>query len=112
MKKNGWLPDVLLKSFMLLLTIGILHGCGNNDVIEVIKEPTYVLSAPSLQEYEIGSSGPKDVIAVLKKGETAVVIGQVNAKAYLAYKVRLSDGKTGYIIYDRSKIQVVHPTEN
>jgi hypothetical protein len=108
MKKNTWCPDVLLESFMLMLTIGILYGCGNNDLIEVINEPTYVLAAPSAQEYEIGSSGPKDVIAVLKKGETAEVIGQVNAKAYMAYKVRLSDGRTGYIINDRHKIQVVH----
>jgi len=108
MKKNIWYPGVLLEGFILMLTIGILYGCDNNDLIVVINEPTNVLAAPSLQEYEKGSSGPPNVVTVLKKGETAEVIGKEYGKSYLAYKIRLSDGRTGYIISYGDKFRVVH----
>src|SRR5690242_18405118 len=68
----------------------------------VADEPTPVYS-----DYPAGGL-PKEnlTIAVLQKGESVDVITARYSKEFMFYKVRLKDGRKGFVMYHASKFRV------
>ena len=75
-------------------------SCKENNSVIVIEGPTKVLSEPECSFY-------KEVkeIAVLDKGDNAKVIGVRYPKDCMVYKIKIADGRVGYITYgDKFKV--------
>lgn len=73
--------------------------------IDVLKEP-YPLNYPSTKPR------PNTVIAVLKKGERVKVINYRYGKDYMVYKIKLQDGRNGYVIYKKDAFRVETPVNH
>ncbi len=76
--------------------IGGVMSCDGTTSVKliVVEGPTKVLAKP-----ECSSSEREKVIAVLKKGERAQVIGVEYPKACMVYKIKLADGRFGYVTH-------------
>jgi hypothetical protein len=72
----------------------------------VAEEPTHVFSSdPGIDP------DPSRGIAILQSGETADVITRDYGKDYMYYKVRLKDGRKGYILFSgHNEFRVVRVT--
>jgi len=77
------------------LTVVTLMGCNNGDFVLIAETPTSVYG-------DYPSDGPPHakVIAVMSKGDIAGVIYTRYAKDAAYYKVRLKDGREGYVGWD------------
>lgn len=77
---------------ILLLFILCLPGCNDPECAIVIKEPS-----PVYEDYPEGGPPTSKVIAVLEKGERKEVIHTRWSKDCEWFKVRLKDGRIGYV---------------
>lgn len=84
---------------MLILS---LLSCKNTDMTVVAEEPTRVFKT-------YPDSGPPkqdEVITVLNKGEAGAVIHSRYSKDFMYYKIRLKDGREGYVwVGDKFKVE-------
>jgi hypothetical protein len=76
----------------LLMLIGS-SSCNSADSIVTANGPVDVF-----ETYPKNEPGNK-VIAVLNKGESAPVIHTRYSKDFMFYKVRLADGREGYVMF-------------
>lgn len=83
-----------------LLFLSVL-GCKDNMIV-VADEPTKVFKS-------YPDSGPPkqdEVVAVLNKGETGAVIHSRHSKDFMFYKIRLKDGREGYVwVGDKFRVE-------
>lgn len=84
---------IYFRIFGVIALIMIVISCKNSEFIVVAEEPTRVFksypdSGPPKQDEEI---------AILNKGETGVVIHSRYSKDFMFYKIRLKDGREGYV---------------
>jgi uncharacterized lipoprotein NlpE involved in copper resistance len=81
-----------------------LVGCNKTDFMIIVEAPT------SVYEDYPGSGPPTTkVIAILAKGETKEVLQTRYAKDCQYLKIRLEDGRTGYVGWD-GKYKIVPKT--
>jgi uncharacterized lipoprotein NlpE involved in copper resistance len=83
-----------------------LIGCNKSDFIIVVEAPTSVY-----EDYPKGGPPTAKVIAILEKGETKEVLQTRYAKDCEYLKIRLQDGRTGYVGWD-GKYNVVPKTSD
>jgi len=79
--------------FGVIVLIMSLVSCKNTAMIVVAEEPTRVFKS-------YPDSGPPkkdEEIAILNKGETGTVIHSRYSKDFMFYKIRLNDGREGYV---------------
>lgn len=76
---------------VVMLIVAKLTGCKKTEVV-VIEAPTSVY-----EDYPESGPPTSKVIAVLNKGETAEFIHARYAKDCEYLKIRLKDGRTGYV---------------
>jgi len=75
-------------------------GCKDTNSFVIIEEPTDLLSEPDWKD----APGNK-VIALLQKGERGKVIHVRYSKDFMFYKIKLDDGRTGYVKFgDKFKV--------
>jgi hypothetical protein len=89
----------------VLMILGIV-AC-DTGLIVIADEPTRVFK--DYQEVTYRNQGKDQVIAVMNKGETAEVITERYTKDYMFYKIRLKDGRVGYV-WVGDKFRVVSKT--
>lgn len=75
------------------MIIGLLSGCAKE--VAIIDKPTEVMEEPYPKHY--GEKTTR-VIGTLQPGQEVKVINYRYNKDFRAYKVRLPDGRVGYII--------------
>ena len=83
------------------LSAAILIGCDNRETILVIEKPTEVRSieqSPTASASASAGLEPGKVVATLKPGEMARVIGVYHGKDFDAFQVKLADGMEGLIV--------------
>jgi hypothetical protein len=91
----------------LILTVGVILyigggviGCNDTNSVLVVEGPTKVLPDPECSFYK----GVKE-IAVLDKGDRAQIIGVRYPKDCMVYKIKLANGRAGYITHgDKFKV--------
>ena len=93
-----------------IIVIGVLAlgtallGCHKRDMIVVADEPTKIYK-------DYPASGPpnqNDVVGTLGKGETGVVLTTRYSKDFMYYKIKLKDGREGYVWFG-DKFKVITP---
>jgi uncharacterized protein YgiM (DUF1202 family) len=86
---------------IVMLALGFT-GCKNTDMMVVAEEPTKVFRG-------YPDSGPPkqdEVVAVLDKGESGTVIHSRHSKDFMYYKIRLKDGREGYVwVGDKFRVE-------
>src|SRR3954447_23773207 len=96
---------LILKLHLLIILMAILTmSCDENEYrgIAIAEEPTRVYS-----DYDGPDPDPKLTLVVLRKGESVDVFAKVYGKDSMYFKVRLKDGRTGYLLYHGDKFRVV-----
>lgn len=91
---------------MIALVMSLI-SCKNTDMMVIAEEPTRVFKG-------YPDSGPPkqdEVVAVLNKGETGAVIHSRYSKDFMFYKIRLKDGREGYV-WVGDKFRVVPKASN
>jgi hypothetical protein len=88
-----------------LVLTGSVSACDKGGFVTV-ERPTNVLEKPFPENYPSTNPEPNAVIAVLEKGVTVELLGDKHGKDYKVYKVRLNDGRTGYILYEKDAVRV------
>lgn len=84
--------NVILLCFVVLW--GALAGCEKAEVA-IIDGPTEVLDTPYPK---LWAGSKSKTIAILSPGERVDIIGYEQGHDYIAYRVRLKDGTTGFLI--------------
>ena len=92
-KVNSLCKLILAVGITICISGGIM-GCNDIKDVIVVEGPTKVLSDPECSFYK----GAKE-IAVLDKGDKVTVIGVRYPKDCMVYKIKLADGRIGYITY-------------
>ena len=88
-------PLLSLTVILLLVTVGVWWFVHRDPhLVLATSQPTDLLENPSPKDYAL----PNQVITVLEKGTWLKVVQVIYGKDYVAYKVRLPDGRSGYII--------------
>lgn len=84
---------------MLILS---LLSCNKTDTTIIVEEPTKVF-----KNYpDSGPPNQDEVVAVLNKGETGAVIHSRYSKDFMYYKIRLKDGRKGYVMFgDKFRVE-------
>jgi hypothetical protein len=77
-----------------VVVCGALAACERAEVAR-IDGSTDVLDMPYPKEW---ASSKSKTIAVLSPGEQVEIIGYEQGKDFIAYRVRLTDGTTGFLI--------------
>jgi uncharacterized protein YgiM (DUF1202 family) len=92
----------LYKTIGMVMLILSLLSCKSSDMTVVVEEPTRVY-----KNYpESGPPNQNEVITVLNKGETGIVIHSRYAKDAMYYKIRLKDGRKGYVMFgDKFRVE-------
>ncbi|MBF0474980.1 MAG: SH3 domain-containing protein [Deltaproteobacteria bacterium] len=91
---------------LIALVMGLI-SCKNTDMMVIAVEPTRVFKS-------YPDSGPPkqdEVIAVLNRGEACAVIHSRYSKDFMFYKIRLKDGREGYV-WAGDKFRVLPKTSN
>jgi hypothetical protein len=98
-KITNLIPSTMsLVGFFLVACI--LAGCGDTTAFVVIEGPTHLLAKPDTED----THGNK-VVATLKKGEKGKIIHIRYSKSFMFYKIKVDDGRTGYVMYgDKFKV--------
>ena len=73
-------------------------GCSSNLTV-YIEGPTKLLKEPYPLNYPSTNPQPNEIVTVLKKGDVGEVLSSDYGKDYKVYKVKMRDGKIGYLIY-------------
>ncbi len=81
----------------MLLIILTSIGCSSKSIV-VIEAPTKLLKNPYPFNYPSTKPQPNEIITILDKGDKGYVLDVSYGKDYKVYKVRMEDGKTGYLI--------------
>ena len=81
-----------------------LFGCHKRDMIVVAEESTKIYKSYPAS----GPPNPNDVVGILGKGETGVVVTTRYSKDFMYYKIKLKDGLEGYVWFG-DKFKVVTP---
>ena len=93
---------LLYKTIGMVMLILSLLSCKSLDTTVVAEEPTRVFKT-------YPDSGPPkqdEVITILNKGETGVVIHSRYSKDFMYYKIRLKDGREGYVwVGDKFRVE-------
>jgi len=90
---------------VVMVVLFSLGGCSNTDKMVIAEEPTNVYA-----DYpENGKPNQAKVITVLRQGETGDVIQTQYSKDFMFYKIRLKDGREGYVLFG-DKFRVVPKT--
>lgn len=94
--KRVLIKPLVVLAVMLLLIAGGIWWIDNQDphLLLATSRPVDLLENPSPQYYAF----PNSVVTVLEPGTWLKVIKLRYGKDYVAYKVRLPDGRSGYII--------------
>lgn len=92
--KSTWKIAIAVVSGVVAISCSGETGTLTALEAQDILEHAYPMS------HTTGEHGPNRVIAVLQPGSSAKIQGTVDEKDYRSYEVRLTDGRTGYIIYD------------
>ena len=103
MGKIAYLIRILCALFFVMSFL--LVGCKNANLVILIEAPTSVY-----EDYPKGGPPDAKVIAILNKGEKVEVINSRWAKDFEYFKIRLKDGRTGYVGWD-GKFSVESRTE-
>ena len=86
------IPNVILLCFVVLW--GALAACEKAEVA-IIDGSTEVLDTPYPKQW---AGSKSKTIAILSPGERVDIIGYEQGHDYIAYRVRLTDGKIGFLI--------------
>ncbi len=86
-------------------------GCDNSQIM-IIKKQIDVLKNPYPMNYPSSNPMQNSVIDVLSKGERVKILGHIYGKDYLVYKVRLGNGRIGYVIYIEDAFEVISKQED
>ena len=92
--------DCLAWTRLLVLSAMLFGGCGDRENVLMIEKPTEVhaiTQAASAPDPNVNIE-PGKVIATLKAGEMAKVIGVYHGQDRDGFKVKLADGTEGIII--------------
>ena len=90
---------------IICLSIALL-GCEDAKLM-IINNSTEVLENPYPMKYPSTKPLPNKVIGVLHRADKVKILSQEFGKDYLVYKIRLTDGSIGYVIYTDNAFQVV-----
>jgi hypothetical protein len=83
-----------LKTALLVLLLAIIgSGCG--DTNSVVRAGGKVEVYETFPKSEPGNK----VVAVLNAGESAPVLATRHSKEFMFYRVRLADGREGYVMF-------------
>ena len=74
-------------------------SCDEKHII-IIEKPTEVLEKPYPLSYPSSNPRPNSVVGVVNEKETVEVIKEIYGKDFLVYKIRMDDGKVGYVVYE------------
>ena len=76
-------------------------SCSKTELIVVVEGPTNVF-----KDYpQSGNPNTDSVITILNKGETGEVIHTRYSKDFMFYKIRLKDGREGFVQFgDKFKV--------
>jgi hypothetical protein len=89
----GKMSNIIKVIALLAIILFILTSCGGEKSMIIADEPTKVYS-----EYPDSGMPKQDkVIAVLNENETSDVLQIKHSKDFQYYRVRLRDGREGYI---------------
>lgn len=86
---------------VVVLTVTTLMGCNSGDFMLTAETTTSVY-----EDYPSDGSPRTKVIAVMNKGDTAAIIHTRYAKDAAYYKVRLKDGREGYVLWEDGKVKI------
>lgn len=98
---------VLSWAGMFLFMFFTIAGCRNNSTSDshlLFERPTELLAMPDHR-----SATGNMVITVVPAGGKAIVINTLESKCPIFYKVRLNDGRTGYVIHDQGTKIIKNP---
>ncbi|NGZ11540.1 MAG: hypothetical protein CV088_19580 [Nitrospira sp. LK70] len=107
MRENLWfhitsrLRDGCILAGGVILIAAAAAGCGERENILAIEKPTDVRSieqSPSSPGSASTGVEPGKVVATLKPGETARVVGVYHGQDHDGFKVKLGDGTEGLIL--------------
>lgn len=99
-KNIVYVPQMCLMLLIILTSI----GCSSKSIV-VIEGPTELLKEPYPIGYPSTNPHPNEIVSVLKKGDVGEVLSYDYGKDYKYYKVKMNDGKIGYLIFgDNFKI--------
>jgi hypothetical protein len=86
---------------VVLWICGGIMGCIDPGLVIVVERPTEVL--PEMEcNYHEGKE-----IALLNKGDSLKVIGINQLKACMVYKIKLPDGRVGYVTNNSDYVKVI-----
>jgi len=97
--------QLIRKPYLLIILMAILTMSCDEDRyrgMAIAEGPTRVYS-----NYNEPDQDPKLSLVVLQKGESVDVLTKVYGKDSMYFKVRLKDGRTGYLLYHGDKFRVV-----
>ncbi len=87
----------LLRNVSIFLILFSVVGCSNTLLL-IVEGPTKLLKNPYPDNYPSTNPQPNEIISMLKNGDEGEVLDSIYGKDYKAYKVKMKDGKTGYLI--------------
>jgi hypothetical protein len=80
-----------------LLVAFFFIACSNNQTV-FIEGPSKLLKNPYPYNYPSTNPQPNEIVTILNKGDEGEVLSYTYGKDYKAYKVKMKDGKSGYLI--------------
>ncbi len=71
----------------------VVSGCGNTDSV--------VRASGKVEVYETfpKSEPGNKIVAVLSAGDSAPVLATRHSKEFMFYRIRLADGREGYVMF-------------
>jgi hypothetical protein len=90
-------PRPVLRA-ILVGTVGLLGGCSQAPAKIVADAPLDVLERPAPPDYPSTAPLPNGVLHRAAAGEQLDVVEKAYEKDFMYYRVKLADGRTGYVI--------------
>lgn len=81
----------------IAVLIIIIVGCSSSSTV-LIEMPTKLLKNPYPIDYPSTNPQPNEIVSILKVGDQGRVLDITYGKDYRVYKVKMNDGKTGYLV--------------
>ncbi|MBN1907071.1 MAG: hypothetical protein JW927_18475 [Deltaproteobacteria bacterium] len=97
MVSNIW-RTIFNKWYVIFLFMSTFMACNNNTTV-LIEGPANLLKNPYPLNYPSTNPQPNEVISNLKAGDEGEVLDWSYEKDYKVYKVKMKDGKIGYLIH-------------
>jgi hypothetical protein len=101
-----------LRALIVAVALMALSGCPKDVCSEnkklMFRQPTAVLAKPYPEWYKKANN---EVVTTMQPGQTLSICSFTPSKDFAIYKVKLPNGKVGYVEYDPARVREVSNTQ-